>query len=119
LAVSRASLRKRLRRRVPMSLVNVSLKHDSTLEEAKRQLAQTVAEIAAKFGGFIHQTEWSEDRRAVRLHGPGMWVSMKVDAEFVHAEGDIPALRGLLGRGMKGVLEGALRKSFPKALPPN
>ena len=100
-----------------MPLVNVSLKHGATLAEAEEQLSQTVAEVTGKFGGFVRGVEWAEDRRAVKIDGPGLWVSMRVDAEHVHAEGDVPALTGLLGGGVKKALEGVLKRKFPKALP--
>ncbi|MFH5803762.1 polyhydroxyalkanoic acid system family protein [Alienimonas sp. DA493] len=100
-----------------MPLVNLSMKHGTTLAEAEEQLSQTVAEVTSKFGGFVREVEWGEDRRKVKLTGPGVWVTMRVDAEHVHAEGDIPALTGLLGGGVKKALEGAIRRKFPKALP--
>ncbi|QDT16957.1 polyhydroxyalkanoic acid system family protein [Alienimonas californiensis] len=100
-----------------MPLVNLSMKHGATLAEAEEQLSQTVAEVTAKFGGFVRGVEWGEDRRRVKLIGPGMWVSMQVDAEHIHAEGDVPALTGLLGGGVKKALEGAIKRKFPKALP--
>ena len=100
-----------------MPLINVSMKHGATLAEAEEQLSQTVAEVTSKFGSFVRAVEWQEDRRGVKLTGPGVWVTMKVDAEFVHAEGDVPALSGLLGGSVKKALEGAIKRKFPKALP--
>ena len=100
-----------------MPLVNVSMKHGATLAEAEEQLSQTVAEVTTKFGSFVRGVEWGENRRSVKLTGPGIWVSMTVDAEHVHAEGDVPALTGLLGGGVKKALEGAIKRKFPKALP--
>ncbi|NNJ25844.1 polyhydroxyalkanoic acid system family protein [Alienimonas chondri] len=100
-----------------MPLVNVSMKHGATLAEAEEQLSQTVAEITSKAGQFVRSVEWDEDRRKVKMTGPGVWVSMRVDAEHVHAEGDVPALSGLLGGGVRKALEGAIKRKFPKALP--
>ena len=100
-----------------MSLVNISMKHGATLAEAEEQLSQTIAEVTSKFGGFVREVEWAEDRRRVKVTGPGLWVAMSVDAQHVRAEGDIPALTGLLGGGVKKALEGALKRKFPQALP--
>ena len=100
-----------------MPLVNLSMKHGTTLPEAEEQLSRTVAQVTAQFGAFVRGVEWAEDRRRVKLTGPGMWVSMRVDAESVHAEGDIPAVSNLLGGGVKKMLAGALKRQFPKALP--
>ena len=100
-----------------MSLVNLSLHHGATLPEAEAQLAATAAEVRTRFGQFVKGVEWGEDRRRVKFLGPGMWVEMRVDATHVHAEGDIPAVSGLLGGGVKNVLGGVLKRQFPKALP--
>ena len=100
-----------------MSLVNLSLNHGATLPEAEAQLAATAADVQSKFGAFVKQIDWAEDRRRVKFTGPGVWVEMRVDATHVHAEGDVPALSGLLGGGVRAALGSALKRRFPKALP--
>ena len=100
-----------------MSLVNLSLHHGATLPEAEAQLAATAADVQTKFGQFVKGVEWAEDRRRVKFLGPGLWIEMRVDATHVHAEGDLPALSGLLGGGVKRALGAALKTRFPKALP--
>ena len=49
--------------------------------------------------------------------GTGFWVEMIVDAEHVHATGDIPFLGGLLGGPLGGGLEQIVEKTFHKKLP--
>ena len=100
-----------------MSLINLSMKHNTTLAEAEAQLAETVATVEKQFGSFVHTVEWDRDRRGVKFTGPGAWVTMKVDAEHVHAAGDIPVVSRLLGGAAKKMLEGTIKKQFPKALP--
>ena len=100
-----------------MALVNLSMKHGATLPEAETQLSQTVAEVTNRFGAFVRGVDWAEDRRSVKLTGPGMWVSMRVDATDVHCEGDIPAVSNLLGGGVRKALGAVLKRQFPKALP--
>ena len=100
-----------------MSLVNLSLHHGATPAEAEAQLAATAEDVRARFGRFVKDVEWSEDRRLVKFLGPGVWVEMRVDATHVHAEGDVPALSGLLGGSVKNLLGGVLKRQFPKALP--
>ena len=100
-----------------MSLVNLSLNHGATLAEAEAQLAGTAEEVQTRFGQFVKGVEWGEDRRRVKFLGPGMWIEMRVDATHVHAEGDVPALSGLLGGGVKNLLASVLKRQFPKALP--
>jgi len=53
----------------------------------------------------------------VRIDGTGFWVEMTVDAESVHATGDIPFLGSLLGGPIAGGLKQIVEKSFQKKLP--
>lgn len=104
-----------------MPLINLTIKHGTTLDNARQQLESAVNDARAQLGAFINQVTWSGDRSAVTLTGPGVVVELKVDAEHVHAVGDIPLLGALLGssvgqkisQGIKGVLA----RNFPKGLP--
>ena len=100
-----------------MPLVNLSMAHGTTAAEAEANLARTAEDVTGKFGAFVRSVEWDADRRGVKFAGPGAWVRMTVDATHVHCEGDIPALAGLLGGGARNLIEGAVKKRFPKALP--
>jgi hypothetical protein len=100
-----------------MALINVSLKHGVTVDEARGHLAKAVDDSRALFGAMVRSTEWSADRSRVRLDGSGFWVEMWVDPTEVHATGDIPALGGLLlGGPLATGLKAVLQKSFPKQL---
>jgi hypothetical protein len=54
----------------------------------------------------------------VRLEGVGFWVEMAVDAQTLHATGDILLLGRLLGGEMRASLQRALERTFQKSLPP-
>ncbi|MBA3312050.1 MAG: polyhydroxyalkanoic acid system family protein [Planctomycetota bacterium] len=103
-----------------MPLVNVSVKHNTTFEDAKVRLEGAVADVQGRFASVVRNIEWSPDRTAVKLTGPGVIVDLKVDAEHVHATGDVPLLN-LLGKGIgKRIsegLKGALQRHFPKGIP--
>jgi len=103
-----------------MPLVNVSVKHNTTFDDAKVRLDGAVADVQTKFSAAVKHVEWSPDRTAVKLTGPGVIVDLKVDAEHVHASGDIPLLN-LLGGGIKqrlsDGLRGAIQRHFPKGIP--
>ena len=103
-----------------MPLVNVSVKHNTTFDDAKVRLDGAVADVQTKFASVVKNVAWSPDRTAVKLTGPGVIVDLKVDAEHVHATGDIPLLN-LLGGGLKqritDGLKGALQRNFPKGIP--
>lgn len=104
-----------------MPLVNVSVKHNTTFDDAKQRLADAVADVQGRFAAAVKNVTWSPDRTAVTLTGPGVIVDLKVDAEHVHASGDIPLLGNLLGSGFgKAItegLKGALKRHFPKGIP--
>jgi DNA-binding protein YbaB len=106
-----------------MPLIDLTIKHGTTLEEAKTQLAKAVADVQKQFAAAISQTTWNADQTAVTITGPGVVVDLKVDPQNVHATGDIPLLGALLGSGIgqrisQGV-KGVLTKHFPKGLPHN
>lgn len=99
-----------------MSLINLSLKHGRTLDEARISLEKAVVDVRGMFGVLIHRADWSADRNRVRLDGAGFWVEMTVDDQHVHATGDIPLLAGLLGGPMGGGLRKVLEDRFQKKL---
>ena len=59
---------------------------------------------------------WSADRTQVRIDGPGFWIEMVVDAQNVHATGDIPMLGGLLGGPLTAGLKRIMQQTFQKQL---
>ena len=100
-----------------MGLINLSMKHGVTLDQARSHLEEAVGQVGSLFGPMVRRTEWSADRSQVRLDGAGFWVEMRVDDREVHATGDLPALGRLLAGPLSSGLTAALRKSFPKSLP--
>ena len=99
-----------------MPLINLSIKHGRTLDEAQRQLETAVREVHSRFQSLVRQVEWSTDRRQVRLDGVGFWVEMRVDAQEVHVSGDIPLLGGLLGSSVASSLKQIVQQTFQKRL---
>jgi hypothetical protein len=53
----------------------------------------------------------------VKLDGVGFWIEMSVDAQVVHATGDVPILGGLLGSSLASGLKQILHLTFQKKLP--
>jgi hypothetical protein len=51
------------------------------------------------------------------VEGTGFWVEMKVDAQEVHASGDIPIFGGLLGGSVGSGIKQIVKKSFERGLP--
>jgi len=101
-----------------MPMIDLTLQHGQTLDEARRRLDLTVNEATARFGSMIRRTEWASDRSRVKLDGVGFWVEMSVDAQLLHATGDIPILGRLLGGQLTSGLRQIIGQAFQKKLPP-
>ena len=56
------------------------------------------------------------DRQRVKLEGVGFWLEMWVDAQAVHATGDIPIFGGLLGGSVAEGLKQIVQQTFQKKL---
>ena len=100
-----------------MPVIDLTVRHGRTLDDARRGLELAVQRISDQFGALVRRVEWAPDRHRVKLDGAGFWVEMWVDARDVHATGDIPILAGLfggrLGSGLKQILEQAFQKKLP------
>jgi hypothetical protein len=101
-----------------MPLIDLTLQHGQTLEEARRRLEATVNEVASQFGSMIRRVEWATDRSRVKLDGVGFGVEMSVDPLAFHATGDIPILGKLLGGQMASGLRQIVERTFQRKLPP-
>jgi hypothetical protein len=96
-------------------LINLTFAHGQSLDEARRRLEQAVQEVSSQFGG-IRRVEWAADRSRVKLEGAGVRVEMWVDAQDVHATGDIPILGELLGGPLAAGLKQIVQQAFQKKL---
>jgi hypothetical protein len=99
-----------------MSVINLSLKHGQTLEEARGRLDVAVGEVRKLLGNMVQRVAWNAERDRVRIEGTGFWVEMSVDAQDLHATGDIPALAGLLGGPLTAGLKRVVQQTFQKQL---
>ena len=100
-----------------MPLLDLTIRHGRTLEEAQRSLETAVHRVSGQFRGLVSRTEWAPDHRRVKLEGIGFWAELWVDAEAVHATGDIPILGGLLGAHFGEGLKQIVQQTFQKKLP--
>jgi len=101
-----------------MSLVNLSVKHGQTIEEARAQLEKAVTQVRTKFGAMITATTWSPDGNSVKLSGTGFEINMRVDPQDVLVTADVPFLNkllsGPLASGLKSIVEQTFQKRLPK-----
>jgi hypothetical protein len=100
-----------------MPLINLSVQHGQSLEEARSHLETAVHKVHSQFSVLIRQVAWSVDRSRVRLDGVGFWVEMWVDAQEVHVSGDLPLLSRLLGNSVATGLKQIVQQTFQKKLP--
>ena len=98
-------------------LIDLTLQHGQSLDEARQRLGRTVDEVSARFGAMIQRVEWAADRNRVKLTGVGFWLEMSVDAVELHATGDIPILGRLLSGRLNSGLRQILERTFQKKLP--
>jgi hypothetical protein len=98
-------------------LINLSVKHHRTQEEARRRLETAVQELSGTLGVVLRQVEWATDRNKVRLEGVGFWVEMWVDAQALYASGDAPIVGRLLGGPLGVRLKQIVERTFQKQLP--
>jgi putative polyhydroxyalkanoic acid system protein len=99
-----------------MPLINLTIQHGRTLEEASRRLETAVHEISHRFGALVRRVQWAADRNRVKLEGTGFWVELWVDAQAVHATGDLPILGALLGSPLASRLKQIVQQTFQKEL---
>lgn len=99
-----------------MSLVNLSLKHGRSLEEARSNLELTVTALRLKFGHLLRQVEWTSDRDSVKLFGIGFEVEMRVDAQDIYLTADSPILGSLLASPVITGLRGIVERVFQRRL---
>src|SRR5689334_3270562 len=100
-----------------MPLLNLTVQHGRTLDEARRGLEVAVQGVSAQFGNLVRRVEWASDRQRVKLEGIGFWAELWVDAQAVHATGDIPILGGLLSGQFVEGLRQIVQQTFQKKLP--
>lgn len=100
-----------------MSLIDLTVQHGQTLDEARQRLESSVQEISRKLGPVVRRVQWAPDRDRVRLEGAGFWAEMWVDPQVVHVTADIPMLGGLLGGQVGATLKHIVQQTFQKQLP--
>jgi hypothetical protein len=99
-----------------MPLINMSVQHGQSFEEARSRLEAAVHKVLSQFGALVRHVAWSADHSWVRLDGIGFWVELWVDGQEVHATGDIPMLGALLGSPVAAGLKQILQQTFRKPL---
>jgi hypothetical protein len=72
--------------------------------------------VSGQFGNLVRRVDWAPDRERVKLEGVGFWVELWVDAQAVHAMGDVPILGQLLGGRFAEGVKQIIQQTFQKTL---
>ena len=97
-----------------MPPLDVSVAHGQTWDVARVNFEEGIRQARAKFGLWIRHVDWSPDRTAARLSGPGFAVEMRVDAREVHARGDLPAFAKFFEAPLRAFLRQTFHGPSPK-----
>ena len=73
-----------------MAALNMSVKHGQGLDVARANFEKGITSAQSQYGKYIRQVDWSDDRNSARLSGKGFSVDLTLDAESVHATGEVP-----------------------------
>ncbi len=92
-----------------MARLEMAVEHGQAPEAARENFEKAVAAARSQYGRWIHRVEWSEDRTAVDVAGPGFDVRLSYDDRKVYARGTIPMAVKLLEGPIKAFVARALK----------
>jgi hypothetical protein len=93
-----------------MPRLNLAVPHGQPWEQARANFEKGITEGSAQHASWIRRVEWSSDRAAATLSGPGYEVIVTIDTEKVYATGTIPIFPWLLEQPLKRFLEETFRE---------
>ena len=79
-----------------MAAFKMSFEHAQPWDLARERFETGVARAAEDFRSVIKTVEWSEDKTSARLEGRGFDVTLKLQPEALHAEGQVPFMARLM-----------------------
>lgn len=96
-----------------MALIELTVQHGRTLDDARHRFESAVEEISGRLGAVVRRVEWAPDRNRVTLSGTGFWVEMQLEERAVHVRADLAGLGRLLAPlrfGLKQIVEETFRR---------
>jgi hypothetical protein len=91
-----------------MARVNLAVDHGQEPEVAQANFERAVTAAQARFGTWMRQVDWSDDRSSVRLVGPGYDVELTYDEQKVYVRGTVPIAFKLMQGPIKSFIAQAL-----------
>lgn len=92
-----------------MARLDMAVDHGQTPEAARENFEKAVAAAQARYARWLHRLEWSGDRTAVEVSGPGFDVRLSYDDRKVYARGTIPMALKLLEGPIQAFIARALK----------
>ncbi len=92
-----------------MAKLDMAVDHGQTPEAARENFEKAVAAASAQYARWFHRLEWSGDRTAVDVSGPGFDVRLSYDDRRVYARGTIPMALKLLQGPIQAFITRALK----------
>ena len=100
-----------------MSVIDFSMEHGASLDEARRRLRTAVSQVQGMFPAVVQSVSWSPDETSVKLIGKGFDLQLRVDAVRIYASGNVTLLGGLLSGKLAAGLKQILQRTVAKRLP--
>jgi hypothetical protein len=79
-----------------MARLNLSFDHDQPPDVAQAKFEAGITEAMSRYGSWISQLDWADDRHAATVSGSGYEVRLWYDERAFHARGHIPMAWKLL-----------------------
>ncbi len=88
-----------------MARLNISVEHRQTPEAAQAKFEAGIEEAIGRFGSWIEEVDWSEDRQTATIRGAGYEVRLWYDERHLHASGQIPLAWKLIEPAVRGHIQ--------------
>jgi hypothetical protein len=94
-----------------MAQLKLAIAHGQPMEDAAVRFQAAIREAQDRFGTWIRRVDWSDDRHAATLSGPGYEVRLWFDDRDVHAQGRIPLAWKLFEGAMQSYVKCVIERA--------
>ena len=93
-----------------MAKVDIAVNHGQTPEAAKANFEPPIIAAQVRYTSWIRIVEWSDDRTAAKMVGPGFDVELSYDEQRIYTAGTIPLALKLMEGPIKTFIAQTLAK---------
>jgi len=91
-----------------MARVDLAVEHGHAPEAARAKFEEAISTVQTRFGKWVHQVTWADDRSSVKLVGHGFDVDLTYDDKKVYIRGTVPIAFKLMEQPIKAFIVHAL-----------